>query len=401
MFKKFSEIFLANKRRKILTFLILGITILVLVFFAIPNIVARSVNRVHGPGPYPVTPSAKDLHKDLVIVDLHADSLLWDRDLLVRSQYGHVDLPRMIEGNLALQAFTIVTKVPMKRGFSGNEIPADVTIKALVMAQRWPRATWTSLHARALYQAERLHDLEKRSSGQFRVIESREELTKYLEERKGNPKLAAGFLGIEGGHCLEGKLANLDELFKAGVRMFAPTHFFDSELGGSAHGNTLSGLTEFGRAVIKRMEELGMVVDVAHASPQLIDDILALSKKPIFVSHTGVKGTHDSPRNLSDKHVKEIAKGGGVIGIAFFKSATGGVDMDSVIRAMEHCRKIGGIDCVALGSDFDGSVAVPFDSSQMDQLTSALLEKKWSQSEVKKVMGENVLRVLGQTFPKK
>ncbi|MDF1666118.1 MAG: dipeptidase [Planctomycetota bacterium] len=400
MFKKISETFLDSRRRKILSLLFLGTLFLVVLFFALPNIVARSVNRVHGPGPYPVTPNAKEMHKDLVIIDLHADSLLWDRDLLIRSQYGHVDLPRMIEGNLALQAFTIVTKVPMKRAFSGNEIPADVTIKALVMAQRWPRATWTSLHARALYQARRLHDLEKRSKGQFRVIKSQEELTKYLKERKENPKLAAGFLGIEGGHCLEGKLENLDELFNAGVRMFAPTHFFDSELGGSAHGNTLSGLTEFGRAVIKRMEALGMVVDVAHASPQLIDDILAMATKPIFVSHTGVKGTHDSPRNLSDKHIKEIAKGGGVVGIAFFKSATGGVDMDSVVKAMDHCRNIGGIDCVALGSDFDGSVAMPFDSSQMDQLTSALLEKGWSQSDIKKTMGENVLRVLEKTFPK-
>lgn len=401
MFKKFSETFLASRRRKILSLFFLGTFLLVGLFFAIPNIVARSVNRVHGPGPYPVTANAKDLHKDLMVVDLHADSLLWDRDLLVRGEYGHVDLPRMIEGNLALQAFTIVTKVPMKRGFSGNEIPPDVTIKALVMAQRWPRATWSSLHARALYQAERLHNLEKRSNGQFRVIKSQEELTNYLQARQSNRQLAAGFLGIEGGHCLEGKLENLDELFEAGVRMFAPTHFFDSELGGSAHGNTLSGLTEFGRAVIKRMESLGMVVDVAHASPQLIDDILALATKPLFVSHTGVKGTHESPRNLSDKHIKEIAKRGGVIGIAFFKSATGGVDMASVISAMEHCRKIGGIDCVGLGSDFDGSVAMPFDSSQMDQLTSALLAKGWSQAEVKKTMGENVLRVLQKTFPKK
>lgn len=399
MLKKLSQIFLANRRRKILSVLLLLALLLTILFFALPHIVARSVNRVHGPGPYPVSPSGKELHKELVVIDLHADSLLWDRDLLVRSNYGHVDLPRMIEGNLALQAFTIVTKVPMKRGFSGNEIPPDVTIKALVMAQRWPRDTWSSLHARALYQAKRLHDLEARSKGQFRVIESQTELKTYLEERAKNPKLAAGFLGVEGGHCLEGQLKNLDELFENGIRMFAPTHFFDSELGGSAHGNTLSGLTNFGREVIERMEKLGILLDVAHASPQLIDDILAIAKKPIVVSHTGVKGTHDSPRNLSDKHIKKISEGGGVIGIAFFKSATGGVDMDSVIEAMEHCKKIGGIDCVALGSDFDGSVAVPFDSSQMDELTTALMKKGWSKSDIKKVMGQNTLRVLQKTLP--
>jgi membrane dipeptidase len=368
-------------------------------FFASPTLVARYANSVHGPGAYEVSADASKLHEELFVVDLHADSLLWNRDLLIRGHYGHVDVPRMIEGNLALQAFTIVTKVPLMSALKDNAIPPDVTIRALVMAQRWPRATWSSLHQRALYQTARLHSLASRSKGQFRVIQSRQDLERYILDRAKNRRLAAGFLGIEGGHCLEGKIENLAELFSAGVRMIGLTHFFDTELGGSAHGNTGDGLTDFGRQVLKRMESLGIVVDLSHASPAMIDDVLALAKKPVLVSHTGVSGTHKSVRNLTDEHIRGVAKSGGVIGIAFFKNATGGVDMKSIIAAIRYTTDLVGVDAVSLGSDFDGAVSTPIDSSQMSQLSSALLAASFSLRDVKKIMGGNVLRVLRQTLP--
>jgi membrane dipeptidase len=396
---KLTEFFFSSRKRKVLAALAAFLMIAIGLFFAMPTMVARSRNSVHSQTPYVVSQNADDVHKTLLIADLHADSLLWDRDLLVRGKYGHVDLPRLVEGNVALQAFTIVTKVPMITGFQGHAVPPDVTIKALVMAQGWPRETWTSLHARALYQTKRLHDLEARSQGQFRVIKTREGLARYLKDRKQFPKITAGFLGIEGAHCLEGKIENLEELFAAGVRMIGPTHFFDTKLGGSAHGKSGEGLTDFGRQVITRMEVLGIAVDLSHASPKMIDDIIAIAKKPLIVSHTGVKGTHESPRNLSDKHLQEIAKGGGLIGIAFFKSATGGLEVSSIVKAIKYTRDLVGVDAVALGSDFDGSVSTPFDSSQFNQLTSALIDAGFSESDLHKIMGENVMRLLRKTLP--
>ncbi len=147
----------------------------------------------------------------------------------------------------------------------------------------------------------------------------------------------------------------------------------DNAFGGSAHGVGKGGLTASGREMVARMEARSMIVDLAHASPRTIDDVLAIATRPVVASHTGVRAAFDSVRNLTDDHVRGIAATGGLVGIGFWPTATGGDDPASIARAIRAAVEIGGIDHVGLGSDFDGAVPVPFDGTGMVQLTDALL----------------------------
>ncbi|HUJ76044.1 MAG TPA: membrane dipeptidase, partial [bacterium] len=245
------------------------------VALVVPGLVERRINTTLKPPPYPASDRALALHRRLLVADLHADTLLWKRDLLARGTRGHVDIPRLIEGNVALQAFTIVTKVPRGQNIKSNTGDSDM-ILLLAIAARWPMRTWGSLTKRALYQAGRLAEAARRSQGRFTLIRTSADLSAYLERRARTPDITAGFLGVEGAHALEGNLDNVDRLYDAGVRMMAPTHFFDNDIGGSAHGKDKGGLTELGRAMIRRMETKKMLLDLAHASPRTIVDALAI-----------------------------------------------------------------------------------------------------------------------------
>ena len=356
------------------------------------------MNAIRSAPPYRASERALALHKRLLIADLHADSLLWGRDLLERGTRGHVDVPRLIEGNVALQAFTIVTKTPRSMNIESNDDTTD-NVTPLAIANRWPLKTWTSLKERALYQARRLTEFSAASGGRLTLISTSSDLLNYLERRKSDPGITAGFLGIEGAHALDGDLANIDELFDAGVRMMAPTHFFDNDIGGSAHGVNKIGLTEKGREMVRRMEALKMLVDVAHASPRTIDDVLSIATRPIVVSHTGVKGACNNTRNLSDEQLKRIAATGGVIGIGYWDTATCGLDARAVARAIRYATDIAGVEHVGLGSDFDGAVVVPFDATGLVKITEALMDEGYSDSEIELIMGGNVFRLLRETLP--
>jgi microsomal dipeptidase-like Zn-dependent dipeptidase len=194
-------------------------------------------------------------------------------------------------------------------------------------------------------------------------------------------------------------LENLDLLFDAGIRMMAPTHYFDNEFGGSAQGLHKGGLTEKGRELIRRMEQRRIIVDLAHASDQTISDVVGMSTRPVLVSHTGVKGTCNNPRNLSDEQLKSIAATGGVIGIGYWETATCGDDAQAIARAIRYTADLIGIEHVALGSDFDGAVATAFDTTGVAQVTDALLAQGFSEDQIRLVMGGNVLRLLTQTLP--
>ena len=367
-------------------------------FFIVPVEVAKRFNQILNPPPYQVSERARAVHQKLLIADLHADSLMWDRDLLQRGSWGHVDIPRLIEGHVALQAFTVVTKSPRGLNIESNDDRTD-NITPLVIAERWPMRTWWSLKERALYQARKLHDLAARSEGKLVVIQTAADLDQYLERRKKEQGITAGLLGIEGAHALDGDLANLDALFEAGFRIMSPTHFFDNQLGGSAHGVNKGGLTEMGREMVRRMEAKRMIVDLAHASPQVINDVLALARRPVIVSHTGVKGTCDNIRNLSNEQIKGIAQTGGVIGIGFWETAVCGRDARAIARAIRFTADVAGIEHVGLGSDFDGAIGAIFDTTGLATLTEALLAEGFSEGEIEKIMGGNVLRVLKETLP--
>jgi microsomal dipeptidase-like Zn-dependent dipeptidase len=147
------------------------------------------------------------------------------------------------------------------------------------------------------------------------------------------------------------------------------------------------------------MQERGMLVDLAHASPRAIQDVLALARRPVVSSHGGVKGTCDNPRNLGDEEVRGIAGTGGVVGIGFWDAAVCGGDARAIARAVRHAVHLVGAEHVALGSDFDGAVRTPFDASGLARVTDALLEAGLSEDQVRAVMGESALRVLRQTLP--
>ncbi|MCC6927400.1 MAG: membrane dipeptidase [Gemmatimonadaceae bacterium] len=362
----------------------------------------RSMNTLLAPAPYTAPPAAESLLRTLDVVDLHADALLWPRDLLERHDYGHVDVPRLQDGHVALQVFSVVTKTPRGINYERNTATTD-NITILAIAERYPVRAWFSVFGRARWQARRLRDAVARSAARgdsaLRLVTSREELAALLAlRRRGRPAIGA-LLATEGLHPLEGRLDFLDSLAADGFRMFGFTHFFDNEVGGSAHGVEQGGLTPFGRQVVARMDSLGLVIDVAHASPRLVDDILATTRRPIVVSHGGVQGTCPGPRNLTDDQLRRIAAGGGVVGIGYWDGAICEPTAASFARAVAYAMRVAGEDHIALGSDFDGSTAEPFDASGMGLVAAALRDAGLSDEQVRKVMGENALRLLGELLP--
>jgi membrane dipeptidase len=376
---------------------ILIIAFIAVFFLVLPRYIANSLNAVNNKPPYTVSDKAKQLHSTLFVADMHADSLLWKRNLLEKDSIGQVDIPRMFEGNVALQAFTVVTKSPRGMNIENNTGETD-NIFWLALSEMQPFENLSSLTGRAVFQAGKLHQFAERSDGKFVVIKSKKDLANFLERRK-TEKVVGGFLGIEGLHALDGKPENVDVLFDAGFRMMSPTHFFDNDIGGSAHGVEKYGLTEKGKETIKRMEAKNMIVDVAHASAKTFDNVLSIATKPVVVSHTGVKGTCDNTRNLSDEQLKAIAKTGGVIGIGFWDTATCGEDAISIAKAVRYAANVIGVEHVGLGSDFDGSVKVPFDTSGEALITEALINEGFSDDEIAKIMGGNVLRLLSENLP--
>lgn len=370
---------------------------LIFVFFFAAGYTERKLNPTLAPPPYQVSVRASELHEKLLVADLHADSLLWNRDLNVDSAVGQVDVLKLRRGNVALQAFTVVTKSPRGLNIEQNTPDTD-NIFWLALAQRQPLENLFSLTKRALYQAAKLHEYAAASQGHMVVIKTKRDLKTFLENR-GTQKTVGGWLGIEGAHALDGKLENVDVLFDAGFRMMSPSHFFDNEIGGSAHGVEKYGLTDLGKNVISRMESKGMIVDVAHASPKTIDDVLAMATKPVVVSHTGVRGTCDNQRNLSDDQLRRIAATGGVIGIGFWDTAVCGDDAKAVARAIRYAVNVAGIDHIGLGSDFDGSVKAPFDTSGEPLITEELLAEAFTDDEITKIMGGNVLKLLSAVLP--
>ena len=372
--------------------------LLALGFFALPSFLDYRMNSTADHGPYQASAAAQALHRQMWIADLHDDALLWQRDPLQRHSYGHADLPRLLEGNVGLQVFAAVTKTPRGLNYTSNAADSD-NITPLVIAQRWPRATWNSLLQRALYQSQRLQQAERDSQGLLQIVRSREELRQALARRNPEQPTLAAILATEGLHPLEGQLENVDVLFDAGYRIAGLTHFFDNELGGSAHGLEKGGLTPFGREVVKRLEQRHMLIDLAHASKPMIDDVLAMATRPLLVSHTGVAGTCPGPRNLSDEHLRRIAAGGGLVGIGYWDGAVCATSVDAIIKAIRYSVDLIGVEHVALGSDFDGTIHAPFDTSGLVLLTDGLLKAGFSAEQITAIMGGNVQRLLLQYLP--
>ncbi|MDQ7775324.1 dipeptidase [Paracoccus aminovorans] len=366
-----------------------------------PGFVERRLNPVTMPeAGWPVSPEAEALHRRLVIGDWHSDALLWDRDLLDRAGRGHVDVPRLAEGNVAVQVFTTVTKSPRGQNYSRNSAEAPDNITPLFIGQLRPFSAWFSLKERALVQAAALRRAAERAPEALMLIRSAEDLQVLLEARQNGAQTVGALLGTEGGHPLEGNIANLQVLYGAGFRLVGLTHFFDNELGGSLHGEggAESGLSDFGREVVAEMMAKHMIIDLAHASPQLVRDVLAIPGTRPILSHTGIHGQCASPRNLPDDLVQAIAAKGGVIGIGFWADVNCGRTPADIAASIQAAIALVGEDAVSLGSDYDGSVDAPFDVAHLAALTQALMDAGLGDEQIAKVMGGNMMRYLAQVL---
>ncbi|HSF16568.1 MAG TPA: membrane dipeptidase [Vicinamibacteria bacterium] len=316
-----------------------------------------------------VSDRALAIHRDAIVVDLHVDSLLWQRDLEESGRGGQVDFPRMRQGGLDVAAFTLPTRF---FGVAGLKAFHDL----------WPPSAWFSSHARLKVQMGKTQVF----ASAHRASDA-ESIRRNVAERR-----LSYFHGIEGAHALEGDLSRLVPLAKLGVVFIGLVHLTDNAYGGSSSGS--EGLTALGRRLLEEMNRTSVLVDLAHASEQTFFEAIELTAYPPLVSHTGVRAIHDGWRNLSDDQIRAVASKGGVIGVMLAPPGLKEPSLDEAVDHIEHIVAIGGEDTAALGSDFDGYVGPPIDASGLPQLTELMLRRGWSESRVRKVLGENALRLL-------
>ena len=326
-------------------------------------------------------PEAIRIHREAIVIDLHVDSLLWPRDLNLPPSGGHVDFSRMREGGLDAAAFTHATRF---FGMAGLKAFHDF----------WPPATWISPWERLRYQLARMRDFVAQSDGRVRQVETAAAIRE--NHRRG---VLSVFHGIEGAHALGTDLSRVEDVKRQGVLFIGPVHLADNEYGGSSQGSN-QGLTDRGRQLIREMNRHRILVDLSHAGPKSFEESLALTTLPPLVSHAGARAVHGPPRNLSDDQIRAIAARNGVIGVMLAPPATEQSDLLEVMAHFRHMVSVGGEDVVALGSDFDGFVQTPIDATGLPQLTQLMLDAAWSEERIRKILGENVLRVLEERVHK-
>lgn len=407
------------------------------VFFsgALAGVTHSNINGVEPDEPLPaISPEIQTAFNTMFVADLHADTLLWRRVVLNRTDRGHVDLPRMAEGNMALQVFTMVSRTPMFSG--GNCLHGDRfdILNVLNMGQRRPVSAWFDPVGRIRFQTELFQTWQEDSAERaaedpdaVRIdqIRDADDLDSFLEAWQAGDRVVAGVLGIEGANALAGDATLLDEYVdERGVRMFGPGYLFDNLAAGSSTGCEAGGLTAFGVEVVQDALSRNVLIDLAHASPAAIVDILDLVEAhavaegrqiPVVVSHTGIQATVDSRRNLRDEEVRAVASTGGIVGIGFWRGAIGGTSVQRVAETLVATRDLlaepgfaeamrlrhgqyDPVDHLALGSDFDGAVTTPVDASGMVYIAQALADVGFTEPEIRRIMGQNVCRVLYQTL---
>ena len=362
----------------------------------------------------------KKIHEDAVLVDTHNDfpsasiekKLSFDADLLGKT---HSDLARMRAGGVDVQIFSI---------FCGPE-------------QQQP-------YAFANREIDSVYEWANRAPKRMTIVRTPDELKRAVKDKR-----LAAMLGVEGGHMIEDKIENLDALYVRGVRYMTltwnnSTSWATSAADETTKGDSLAhkGLTDLGKKIIKRMNDLGMLIDVSHNGEQTFWDVIKLTKKPLIASHSSVWAFCNHRRNLKDDQIIAIAKNGGVIHLNFYAGfldstyemkalgflAKHKSEVDSMIAAgaqpdyaqimmmekhrtetdsfrpplsllidhLDYIVKLVGIDFVGLGSDFDGIEAGPRELNGVQDfplITKALLNRGYSKKDVRKILGENFLRV--------
>ena len=330
----------------------------------------------------PENVEAAAIHAAYPTVDLHADTLMWCRwlgyDVLTRHEPplpinalgGHVDVPRMRDGGMGAQFFSLVT-LPVMKGARGPAHAVHAQIDILEQAM---------LHSpRILRPARTAADIDAiNAAGALGAL-----------------------LGIEGAHALEGELDKLEEFSRRGVRYLGLLHFSANEAGYPAYGRGRAdekGLTRWGLDLVKRCESLDVIVDLSHLNKRGFLDACAIATRPPIVSHTGVLGAFEHWRNIDDEQLRAIAARGGCVGVIFCPRFIGGHGFEPVVRHLKHIIDVAGEDAPALGSDWDGLI-VPTrelaDPRGLPRLTRAMLESGMTERQIGKILRGNAMRILG------
>lgn len=221
-----------------------------------------------------------------------------------------------------------------------------------------------------------------------------------VERIFGSGKIAS-LLGMEGGHAIENSLGALRAYYDLGVRYMTLTHngtldWADAALGEHRHG----GLTEFGKEVVREMNRLGMLVDLSHTSAETMNDALDVSEAPVIWSHAGARGVYDHPRNVPDQVLRRVAENGGIVMVDFYPpylTAREEASISDVADHIDYVADLAGVDHVGIGSDFDGIERTPRgleDVSTYPALFAELSRRGWSERDLAKLAGENILRVM-------
>ena len=368
-----------------------------------------------------ISEKARKLHFSSIVVDTHDDTtqrMLDPKfDLGARQPKGSIDIPRMREGGLGAIFFSIW-------------LPSKVTGPTAVQ--------------KALQQIDAVREQVRKHPKDLVLATTAEQ----IRQAHKNGKIAA-LLGVEGGHMINSDLGVLRKYAGLGVRYMTLTHSGNDEWADSSTDKAVhNGLTDFGKDVVREMNQLGVMVDISHVSDKTFYDALELSRAPLLASHSSCRAICDAPRNMTDQMMKDLAARGGVIQINYhvgflsqeFRNAEkadpkineaiaeevtkrcGGdanegcmliegdritrehvakgvlprVEYTKIIEHIDHAAKVAGIDHVGLGSDFDGA-NMPYgmeDASMLPKITEALLKKGYSDSDVKKILGENTLRLM-------
>ncbi|HIE12848.1 MAG TPA: membrane dipeptidase [Desulfotomaculum sp.] len=317
---------------------------------------------------------ARRLHANAIVVDCHCDTLSFLAEKggsFEAGTKGQVDLPRLKRGGVNIQFFAVFVS-PQYRG---------------------------AYLRRALEQVDIFAQITSICSEKLVSVCNPSGLDAALAEGK-----IAGVLAIEGGHVVEGSIGVLRAFYRVGVRCLTLTWNCRNELAdGVAENESGGGLTSFGREVVREMERLGMMIDVAHLAPAGFWDVLRLAQGPVIASHANSRRLCGHPRNLTDDQVRELAGGGGVIGVSFVPEFIDPVrpTLDRLVDHIEHLAAVGGSGCVGIGSDFDGAprmVTGLEDAACLPLLTERLVGRGWQEADIRKVLGENFLRVMKEVW---
>jgi membrane dipeptidase len=297
----------------------------------------------------------------------------------------------------AVELFLAVTELP-RRTVGDNLNDKSDRLTLLGVLEQWPLTAILDQTERALYLARKLKRYCARTGGNVRFVETASQLNRALGDRTVDRRIRAVLLGLESSDGTKYSLKNVERLFAAGFRTSELCHFTDTPFAAAASGVSKGGLTSLGREAVALMNELGMIVDLAHAAPRVIEEVLVCSKRPPFISHTGARSMHDDPKCQSDELLRAIVDKGGVVGLCFVEDYIGGTHLDDIRRCLEHLLSTVGQDGIVLGSGFD-SLPVPIAVDQLPYLTQALLSAGLDAAAIKAVMGENAIRFLLRELP--